>query len=111
MRVSLTRLLFSLHPLLSVRKQPLNSIQNVLQGSTEQRCNHGRQGFSRRGHRALGGGRHLPHCRHEVPAGDGDGGDVQQELLGRAVDLWVAAAQGTQRCLGAHGPDVSTAVT
>lgn len=59
----------------------------------------------------MGGGGHFPHCRHEVAAADGDGGDVQQELLGGAVNLRVPAAQSAERRLCAHCPDVGATVT
>ncbi|TNN36156.1 hypothetical protein EYF80_053683 [Liparis tanakae] len=59
----------------------------------------------------LGGRHHLGHGGQKVVAGDGDGVDVQHQLLRRGVDLRVAAAQRAQGGLRAHGFDVGAAVT
>jgi len=92
-------------------KQPLQDLQDVLQGGAQQRVNHRWQGFGGGGSRAVWGGWHLPHGCHKVTAADGDGGNIQQEFLRGAVYLWVATTQSTQRRLGAHRPDVCTTVT
>ena len=110
-QLRLTWLPLPLHPLLGVREQPLQSLQDVSQGGAQQWMNHSWQRFGGWGVEAASGWRHLPHGRQEVAAADGDGGDVQQELLGGAVDLRVVAPQSAERRLGAHRPDVSAAVT
>lgn len=108
---SLTWIPFPLHPLLSVREQPLQSLQDVMQGGSQQRLNHRWQGFGGRSNGAVGGWWHLPHGCHKVAAADFDGGDVQQEFLWSGIDLRVATTQSAQRRLSAHCPDVSAAVT
>lgn len=92
-------------------EQPLQRLQDLVQGGAQQRVGDGRQGFGGRGGGALRGRRHLLHGRRKVAAADGDGGDVQQELLGRPVDLRVAATQSAQSRLRTHRPDVSATVT
>lgn len=111
LRPAPTWLPLPLHALLSVGEQPLQGLQDVAQRGAEQRVDHGRQGLGGRGSGALRRGGHLLHGRGKVAAADGDGGDVQQELLGGAVDLRVAAPQSAQRRFSADRSDVSATVT
>lgn len=110
-QLGLTWLSLPLHPLLSVRKQPLQDFQDVTEGGAQQRLNNRGQRLGWTGGGALRRRLHLPDGCNKVAGADRDGGDVQQELLGGSVDLWVPASQRAQRRLSAHRFDVSSTIT